>query len=249
MIERAHLLLFEQNRPDLAERQLLSDPFILEHLSLAKAMLGHCRFRQGDMPGARKWLEEALQADPEQMLTCYWLALVELNEQRLSDAERLARETVRLGPDNPDGYDMLAIVAFVLGNFGFGFEMSEVAVGLSQNHPHHLCTKAAGYVLSGQHDKAASLLRAVLQIDPQFARAHYLLSLGKLDAKDFRAAALHLNTALGIEPTQAAFHDHGRRIARMRIRFFVSLAAIVILIPTVLTGIFLLARLLLNSKP
>ncbi len=168
----------------------------------ALALAAHCHQRLG----VRGWSE-----DPE--------------ATRRSSVD-LARQALRVGPDDPN---VLVLVAFVLGYFG---EDIDVAIGLIDDGLTLNPCFAAGWhwsgllrIFAGQPGLAIQHFETFLRLSPRDRVAAYLSSIGEAHFfnRRFDEAAANLLASLGREPSfpvtyrvLAACYAHMGRLAEAR---------------------------------
>jgi len=86
------MLLFQQA---LAARRSFPE---LDHLFYVQ---GWCAYNLGDLPGARAAFEEHLRRVPNEADSVFGLGVIALDEDRLSDAERLLGQAIAMQASNP----------------------------------------------------------------------------------------------------------------------------------------------------
>jgi tetratricopeptide (TPR) repeat protein len=107
---RADVLVYNQRTKDaeaLLATSLRDDP----NNALAHEAMGFLKFREGDIPAAKKWYSEAVQLDSHSYLAHYYFAVMSLQSgDRDHDAaiEASLRASIKLNPAFAPSYDALA---------------------------------------------------------------------------------------------------------------------------------------------
>ena len=107
---RADVLVYDDRTKEaqaLLETTLRDDP----NNALAHETMGFLKFRQQDIPAARKWYSEAVQLDSHSYLAHYYFAVMTLQSgDRSHDAEieSSLRTSIKLNPSFAPSYDALA---------------------------------------------------------------------------------------------------------------------------------------------
>jgi tetratricopeptide (TPR) repeat protein len=107
---RADVLVYDDRAKEaqaLLETTLRDDP----NNALAHETMGFLKFREGDIPAAKKWYSEAVQLDSHSYLAHYYFAVMSLQSgDRDHDAEieSSLRTSIKLNPSFAPSYDALA---------------------------------------------------------------------------------------------------------------------------------------------
>ena len=107
---RADVLVYNQRPKDaeaLLETSLSADP----NNALAHETMGFLKFREHDIPAARKWYSEAVQLDSHSYLAHYYFAVMSLqagDKDHDAEIESSLRTSIKLNPSFAPSYDTLA---------------------------------------------------------------------------------------------------------------------------------------------
>jgi tetratricopeptide (TPR) repeat protein len=232
-LARARILLYEQDRPELAERELKRRSALLADNAEANAMLGYCALEQNQLQDARRHLESALAINPEFALPYYWLAALEVQQERFPIAEQLVREAIRLEHDKANYRALLARI--LLRRCMKEEALIEAEAALSLDACNVICLQAKAEVLIGlaRRTEAIEVLDRALQIQPNNAHTHGLLHVAKCVNPDTsHDAQMHLQLALRNAPNdpfiQKCYRDD--RIFRFAILPLLFLAGVALVI-------------------
>ena len=127
-------------------------------------------------------------------------------EGRLRQAEELYRRVLQADPDNPDGLNLLAVVANETGRAQEAIELMEKAVRASPGNPEFSNNLGQLYKNSGQVDAAIEAYRAALNADPDFADAHNNLGYALAMTERLEDAIGHYRRVLEIDPNNVRAH-------------------------------------------
>ena len=107
---RADVLVYNQRTKDaeaLLETSLRDDP----NNALAHETMGFLKFRERDIPAAKKWYGEAVQLDSHSYLAHYYFAVMSLqagDKDHDAEIESSLRASIKLNPSFAPSYDALA---------------------------------------------------------------------------------------------------------------------------------------------
>lgn len=107
---RADVLVYNQRPKDaeaLLETSLRDDP----NNALAHETMGFLKFREHDIPAAKKWYSEAVQLDSHSYLAHYYFAVMSLqagDKDHDSEIESSLRTSIKLNPNFAPSHDTLA---------------------------------------------------------------------------------------------------------------------------------------------
>src|ERR1041384_4192118 len=108
-ISRAQLLL-DQDRFDLAEKELRQELTLDPENAYARALLATCLAEQERLPEAIAEAQAAVGLAPDFSFCHYVLGHVLFDAHRLKEAETAAKEAIRLNPENADQFALLSSI-------------------------------------------------------------------------------------------------------------------------------------------
>lgn len=198
-LQRA-LLLFEQQRPELAE----------EHFRLAIAdepQNGHAFASFSLCLAANKKLTEAEQAArqavhlaPDESYSHYALAWTFDDQDRHRDAEIAVREAIRLDHSNPSYWSLLASTLAQQQRWAEALWAAEQGLTVDPTHPGCSNMRALGLQFTGRRQDAVATTDASLARDPENPATHYAGGLALLEGGDRKAALHHFRECLRLDP-------------------------------------------------
>ncbi|MGC1275213.1 MAG: tetratricopeptide repeat protein [Planctomycetaceae bacterium] len=199
-LDRAVLLL-QQSRPELAERELrqalLSDP----NDPLAHAILSLTLAEQDKLSPATDEAQAAIAAGPDLALGHHALSVVLRRRNRLGEARVAASEAIRLDPENEDHWAELAQIE--LGERRWQAALDAAEHGLAIDPEHAACNnlRAIALVKLGRRDEAGATIDAALARNPDDAVTHANQGWTLLHAGEPRKAMEHFRESLRLDPT------------------------------------------------
>jgi eukaryotic-like serine/threonine-protein kinase len=184
----------------------------------ASLVLGLVHHFRGELAEAVRLVKRALESDPNDSDTLWWLAWFGLwITGQHDEAMQAARRQVELDPGNPMSHASVALVYFVQGRFEESLRAME---GFPTQYPMFAYTKALALAAAGRKAEALALLEPV-EPDETFDMArHYALLLkfalsGRLDRfpgvlrpEFVRLAELDACTAVQFAMCYAVAGDH-----------------------------------------
>lgn len=202
--ESAHLqramLLFGQQRLDLAEpelRQALGeDP---ENAS-AHAMLALCMARRRELKGALEEARLAVGIAPDDSYTHYVLACVLDDLHEFDEAEASIRQSIALDPHDADPRALLASLHFQRHRWKDALAAAEEALEQDPEHVPANNLRAMSLVKLGRKAEAGQTIDSALARDPENAVTHANMGWTLLHQNDSRAALDSFREALRLHP-------------------------------------------------
>jgi len=203
-LERA-LILIQQNRWDMAQKELEQALAQEPNNAVAHAMLSQCCLR-GPNPDAKQLqrateeAEEAIRCDPGLSECHSAMARVMLCRNRFPEARKAAREAMQLSPDNPHYYVVAAMVEHAQSKWQESADLCEIALHLDPENSDANNLRAMALVKLGRRTEAGATIDATLNRNPDDATSHAnkgwtLLEQGKPDE-----AMNHFKEALRLNP-------------------------------------------------
>jgi tetratricopeptide (TPR) repeat protein len=158
-------------------------------------------YNTGDMATAISKFQQAADLDPTLVQARLVLAKLYLSQGSLSEALARAEEVVALEPDNGDALRIAYDSALRLGDTE---KAAKALDGLAVSDPEWAATGlfqiAVELYNSDRIEEAAQALERVLQVQPDHARAHYLLGVALFNSGQTEAAAGHLQRFIELAP-------------------------------------------------
>ena len=194
------IVLFNQNRYDLADREFRQELAGAPDNALAHAFLALCLTAQNRKDEARREADEAIRLDPGIAFCHYVLGRVLCDQDRLKDAEAAVQEAIRLDPENADYLGLLSSIEISRSRWDAALAAADR--GLALDPEHNTCTnlRALALVQLGRKAEAEQTLGSALANDPENALTHANQGWALLHRGDHRRALEHFREALRIDP-------------------------------------------------
>jgi tetratricopeptide (TPR) repeat protein len=226
-LARIRFLFYDQNRWDLAERELQKHPELLVDNAEAHAIMGRCAINRESFPEARSYLRTSLEINPEFSNALYYLAVLEFlvslrqrckdDEQwHLHKAEKWIRDAIRLRNDAAEYHAELACILINRGRFRKALAAAETAVSISPDDAYCLRTKGRALIDCNRHREAIDVLNKSLRLDPQAGCTHLYLYLAKPGWFGLRGRH-HLQIALQLAPNDRELREYCLSNGRIRL--------------------------------
>jgi tetratricopeptide (TPR) repeat protein len=198
-LDRA-LLLYRQNRFDLAEQEFRRVLGESPNDPTAHAFLGLCLAHQEKLDEAQREVEQAIVLAPAWAFTHSCRSQVLEHRRKFAEAEASAREAVRLEPLDADYWARLAAVLFRQEKWKDAYDSS--MQGLEHDPENSGCMHLRTMALTklGRQMEAVASVDAALRRDPDDALAHTNKGWALLHQGKPRAALEHFREALRIDP-------------------------------------------------
>ena len=162
----------------------------------------------------KKWdralaeLQQALAAVPEHVNAHLLAGHCYLQLSRLQLARDEAREVVRLGPDLPQGYYLLALICNTQDRYREGLQAIEQAIGLRPDDGEYYAVKAMLLVNSGKEKAALQEAERALTLDPENTTAGHVRTVALLNLDRQHEASAAAARALARNPEDAVAWYH-----------------------------------------
>jgi len=203
-LERA-MVLIQQNRWDMAQKELeqalAQDPEDAQ----AHAMLSHCYLQNSDdtpakLQRATHEAEEAIRCDAGYPGAHAALARVMLRRNRFPEARTAAAEAIRLRPDESDFYVLAAAVEYAQSKWQDALNLSELALQLDPQDTDANNLRAMALVKLGRRAEAGSTIDETLRRNPDDDNSHANKGWSLLEAGQPDEAMKHFKEALRLNP-------------------------------------------------
>lgn len=195
------IVLLQQSRPELAERELrqalLADP----NDPQAHAFLSLCLAEQNKLEGATDEAKAAIGAAPDLALGHYALSVALRRRSRFDAAREAIGEAIRLDPGDANHWGELASIELERRDWKGALEAAER--GLAIDPEDATCTnlRAIALVKLGRREEAGATIDAALARDPDDPVTHANQGWTLLHAGQPRKAMEHFREALRLDPT------------------------------------------------
>ncbi len=194
------LLLFDQRRYDLAERELraalATDP---DH-PLAHAVLAFCLLERDDLDGAEAEAGQAILNAPDESFSHHAMSRVLHQRRRTKEAEEAIREAIRLSPDDAGYHASLAGILMDLRRWPDALAAAERGLEIDAEHDGCANLRVLALRQLGRADEAAAAMEGVLARRPDDAVSHANQGWALLERGDADKALEHFREALRIDP-------------------------------------------------
>jgi tetratricopeptide (TPR) repeat protein len=158
-------------------------------------------YNAGDLATAISKFRQAADLDPSLVQARLVLAKILFSQGSLAEALARAEEVVALEPDNGDALRIAYDSALRLGDTQ---RAAKALDGLAVSDPEWAATGlfqiAVELYNSDRIEEAAQALERVLQVQPDHARAHYLLGVALFNSGQTEAATGHLQRFIELAP-------------------------------------------------
>ncbi|ACB74713.1 tetratricopeptide repeat protein [Opitutus terrae] len=199
-LARAQLLL-AQSRPGEAEREamlaLSADP----QDTAALALLALSRCAQQKRPEALAAAESAVGLAPDNAYLHYVHALTLHHLDREDAAHSGINAALRLNPEDPDFFSLLAGIELARGNAPAALTAAEQALAIDSEHVEAANLRAMALVRLGRKAEATETVDFALQHAPNSALSHANQGWTYLHRNDPRRAQEFFREALRLDPT------------------------------------------------
>ena len=164
---RADVLVYNRRTKDaqaLLDSTLRDDP----KNALAHETMGYLKFREGDIPAARKWYGEAVQLDSQSYLAHYYYATMSMNavsDGQDPEIESSLRTCIKLNPAFAPAYDALAMrYSRDAAKAGEAHMLNVQAINLEPDNLNYRLNAASVLVNTRQYDSAVHVLQAAIHV-------------------------------------------------------------------------------------
>jgi tetratricopeptide (TPR) repeat protein len=194
------VVLLEQSRHDLAERELrqalAADP---DH-ALAHAYLSQCLLERDQLADATEEAKAAVRLAPELPFAHAALARALVRRNYLREALASAREALRLDPTDADHYALLAGIHLERRDWPAALEAAEEGLGHDAEHVGCNNLRAMALTKLGRTAEAGATIAAALSRDPEDPFSHANQGWTALHEGDTKKALEHFREALRLDP-------------------------------------------------
>jgi tetratricopeptide (TPR) repeat protein len=194
------IVLFNQNRCDLADREFRQELAVSPDNPMAHAFLALCLANQKRNDKAQHQADEAVRLEPGVAFCHYVRGRVLCDQGRLQEAEAAVEEAIRLDPTDADYRGLLASVELGRRRWAAALEAAEGGLALDPQNTGRINLRALALVQLGRKGEAAQALGSALANDPENATTHANQGWALLHRGDHERALEHFREALRIDP-------------------------------------------------
>lgn len=194
------LLLLQQNRPEMAEKEIRQALGEEPHDAFAHALLAGCLCDQQRFGDATEEAKQAIHLAPDMAYAHYVHARV-LSDRNYDDEALFAvREAVRLDPADAD-YSALE-AALMVDKKKWPEALAAAERGLANDPEHVTCTNMRALALRnmGREDEAKATIETALKKNPENAVTHANQGWALLQSGQPRESLAHFKEALRLDP-------------------------------------------------
>jgi Flp pilus assembly protein TadD len=211
-INRAHMLLFNFHRPELAEKELRRALAANPNDAHAHALLAYALGRQRRFVEAQSEARQAIHLAPEDPFTHRVRAWLKGLWGHTAEVDRAYREVLRLDPHNAFAHEALAHNFFIQDRLTEALDMADRGLAHDPQHVGCLNRRAQALAKLGRLEQAQEAIDTALRIDPADAESH--ATHGWIES--LRRRTLHAlqscRMALELNPEDAETRAHLRAL-------------------------------------
>ena len=194
------LVLFQQNRQDLADREFRQELSQDPDNATAHAFLALCLTELNKHDEALAEAGEAVRLEPDTAFSHYVRGWVLFGRKQFREAEAAVQEAIRLEPFDANALGLLANIAIARHRWSDALEAAERGLAIDAEHATCLNLRALALVQLGRKAEAAATLGSALADDPENALTHANQGWAYLHQGDHARALEHFREALRIDP-------------------------------------------------
>jgi Flp pilus assembly protein TadD len=198
--ERARLL-FEQQRWDLAEKELRAALAIDPEFSAAYAMLGIVLAQTGSLDEALAEARQAITVDPESDFGYHAIAVVFVARRDLDEAAKAIAAAIDIDPEHAGYRGMLAQIRFHQERWEDALQAADTGLAIDPHDTGSLNLRSLALTKLGRGKEATASVETSLAHDPENPYTHQALGFAKLHQGDAKQALTHFQEALRRDPT------------------------------------------------
>ena len=220
-------ILYDQHRPDLAEREVRER--IGEHPDAAEGymLLARCLDAQKKPEEAEEAARRALELEPASPSCHFVLADTIYTAGKLDEAERAIDTALEMAGDHPAYHAVKSNIRAERHDWGGSLVAAERGLELDPEHIGCHNSRATALTKLGRHGESAATIADALAREPENAYTHANHGWMLLHTGDARQATVHFREALRLDPTLAFAREGllealraGNRFYRNTLRFF-----------------------------
>jgi len=158
------------------------------------------RLLAGDFDGARKYLVEILDEEPENGRAHLYMGNIHFSQYKYDEAREEYLKAGRFWPENPVPHYQLAQLYYIKGKTEEALEAIDRALAIRPDYPSALCLKAFFYLKLKKPAAARDVLQKCIAIAPNSTLARTLLGDAYQEMEDLDRAIVEYEKARQINP-------------------------------------------------
>ena len=194
-------LLYQQQRWDLAEKELRAVLAIDPEFSPAYAMLGIVLSQTGSLDEALAEARQSVTVDPESDFGYHAIAVVYLARNDLDKAVDAIAAAIDLDPNDAHYRGMLAQIRFRQERWEDALRAADAGLAIDPHDTDSLNLRSLSLTKLGRSAEATASVESSLANDPDNPYTHQALGFAKLHQGDHKQALTHFQEALRRDPT------------------------------------------------
>ena len=194
------LLLFEQNRHDLAEQELNQALAVNPNDADAHALLALCLAKRQDFQRATEEAQMAIHLAPDLSFAHYALASILEDRNHYPEARRAVADAIRLAPETALYHGLEASIRFNERDWPGALAAAERGLAIDAENVGCNNLRAMALVKLGRPAEAGATIAAALARDPEDAASHANLGWMLLEQRQPDKAMEHFREALRLNP-------------------------------------------------
>ena len=195
------MLLFQQQRWDLAERELRRLLAEAPEFAPAYAMLGIILTQTGKLDEALAEARQAVTIDPENDFGFRAIAIVYMERRDLQAAAEAIATAIELAPEEADHCGLLAQIRFRQERWHDALRAADAGLAIEPQDTDCLNLRSLALTKLGRSDEATASVEASLAHDPDNPYTHQALGYSQLHQGNAKQALHHFQEALRRDPT------------------------------------------------
>jgi Flp pilus assembly protein TadD len=211
-LDRAHMLLFDFRRPELAEKELRQALAADPNDAHAHALLAYALGRQRRFIEAQSEARQAIHLAPEDPFAHRVRAWLKGLWGHTAEVDRAYREVLRLNPHDAFAHEALAHNFFIQDRLTEALDMADRGLAHDPEHVGCLNRRAQALAKLGRLEQAQEAIDAALRIDPADAESHathgWIASLRRQTLHAMQSCRI----ALELNPEDAETRAHLRAL-------------------------------------
>jgi Tfp pilus assembly protein PilF len=194
------LLLFQQSRYDLAEKELRDGLTADPNHAQSHSLLALCLAEREAFDEAEREGRTAIGLAPDLAFGHYAMGTILHTRGRLADAEEAALEAIRLDAYDAENFSLLGAVRMARRDWAGALKASEEGLAIDAEHVACNNLRAMALVKLGRKGEAGKTIESALQRDPEDAMSHANMGWTLLERNEPQKALEHFREALRLNP-------------------------------------------------
>jgi tetratricopeptide (TPR) repeat protein len=190
-------LLTQQQAVEKGVVKQVEDPFTTTYNAAVEA------YQAGDVDAAFAKAQEAIKLGPDKPVAYSLGATLALKKKDWDNTIALGEKSLALEPDNPALVGMLLEAYRAKGDKAKTAEYEKKYIAANPDQPEVLYNQAVELYNKNDFKGAEPLLKRVVEVKPDFAKAHYLLGMSDVNLNKIPDMKKHLSEYLRLDPKGA----------------------------------------------